>query len=202
MSNKVRMTLSMALIALMLAASAWAWFAAPQITQIAVHWNFSGEAVAYRSKEVALALAPAAALVLTLVMALASGGSSGSDVQSKRFRAFWTAGLFALALVHTFLVLNAAGIATTFGNYTALGPAAFLGVMGNYIAKGAVAGTATRWAGRILVLTSIAVFVVWAAIPGPAAEVVLGAGVLIAVLAVAMGRSSRQASNGHREGGI
>jgi hypothetical protein len=99
--------------------------------------------------------------------------------------------------VHTFLVLNAAGIATPFGNYTAIGPAAFLGVMGNYIAKGAAAGTATRWAGRILVLTSIAVFAVWAAIPGPAAEVVLGAGALIAGLAVAMGKSSQQASNGH-----
>lgn len=83
MSNKVRMTLSMTLIALMVGAGVWAWFAAPQITQIAVHWNFSGEAVAYRSKEVALALAPAAALVLTLVMALASGGSSGSEYKAK-----------------------------------------------------------------------------------------------------------------------
>lgn len=161
-------------IAAMAAASVWAWAAAPEISQIAVHWNLSGEAVAYRSKEVALTLAPGIALALSIAMAAMTGRADAGDVWSKRARAVWFAGLLALSALHVFLVLAAAGLITVFGNYTALPPAVFIGVMGNYMVKGGT--TQQRATGRLLVLTSLATIATWGVVPGPAAELVIVAG--------------------------
>lgn len=167
-------------IAAMVAASVWAWSAAPQITEIAVHWNLSGEAVAFRSKEVALSLAPVTAALLSVALAFATGSAPAGDQWAKRVRAAWFAALLAAALVHVFIVLAAAGMVTKFGNYTALPPAVFAGVAGNYMAKGGRAWQ--RRAGRFLVATSFATFATWLLVPGPAAEFVVVIGALVGFL--------------------
>ena len=172
--------LSAASIAAMTAASVWAWSAASHITELAVHWNLSGEAVAFRSKEVALSLAPVTAALLSVALAFAIGSAPAGDPWAKRVRAAWIAGLLAAALVHVFIVLAAAGMVTTFGNYTALPPAVFAGVGGNYMAKGGRAWQ--RRAGRMLVVTSFATFATWLLVPGPAAEIVLVIGAPLAFL--------------------
>jgi len=185
--------LSIALIGVMAAASAWAWFAAPETSQIAVHWNLSGKAVAFRSKEFALALAPGIALALSFVMAIMMWRTDKADIWAKRLRAAWLAGLLALALLHVFLVLAAASLVTVFGNYTALPPAVFLGIMGNYMAKGGTA--AQKRTGRLLVFSSLATLVTWVFVPGPAAEIVI---VVLAPLSMIVGglfgRSPRDAT--------
>lgn len=179
MSTRVLAAFSAVAIAAMTAAGIWALSAAPEITRIAVHWNFAGEAVAFRAKEVALALPPLLAVALSVVMSVLSARGDG---RAKWPRAVWLAGLLALALVHVFFVLAAAGVVTAFGNYTALGPAVFVGVMGNYWAK----RSANRWPGRMLVATCFATFATWILLPGVAAELVFIAGALVAMLTAAV----------------
>jgi len=178
MSTKALAAFSVVVIVAMAAAGMWAWAAAPEISRIAVHWNFAGEAVAFRTKEIALASPALLAAALSTLMWFLS--ASAADHRAKRYRAIWLAGLLALALVHVFFVLAAAGIVTHFGNYTVLGPAVFVGVMGNYLAK----RSANRWPGRLLVLTTFATFATWTLVPGVAAELVFIAGTLIAMLAL------------------
>jgi hypothetical protein len=199
MSTRTLLIISAAVILAMAAASLWAFGAAPQVTQIAVHWNLAGEAVAYRSKDIALIAPPAIALILALVFATIS---RGSDVRGRALRAMWLAGLLSLGAVHAFLVLSAAGFVQTFGNYTALFPAVFIGVMGNYLAKrgdsdergsGPLAhAPARRWLGRLLVLTAVATVATWFVVPGAASEVVLVAGGLGSALIFALVGSSRR----------
>lgn len=182
MSTSVLAAFSAVVIVAMTAAGVWAFSAAPEIPRIAVHWNFAGEAVAFRTKEFALALPPALAAALSIVMWFLSARLGGHS--AKQHRAVWLAGLLALALVHAFFVLAAAGIVTTFGNYTALGPAVFAGVMGNYWAK----RSTNRWPGRVLVATCFATFATWILLPGAAAELVLIAGALVAMLTGAVAK--------------
>jgi hypothetical protein len=195
MSTRTYLIFSALVTVAMAAASAWAYTAAPQIVQIPVHWNLAGEAVSFRSKDVVLIAPPVIAAVLSLVLALMTRGAI--DVRGKMLRAVWLGGLFSLAAVHTFLVLGAAGLVHAFGNYTALFPAVFLTVIGNYLTKrgfgasapaGLLAGERSRrWLGRSLVVTGGATIVSWFIWPGAVSELVLVAGglgsVLIAIIA-------------------
>jgi len=190
------------LIALaMAAASVWAYGVVPQITQIAVHWNMAGEAVAYRSKDVVLFGPPAVAFILSLVFSLIA---RGGDVSGRALRAMWLAGLLALGAVHVFFVLSAVGYVQSFGNYTALFPAVFIGVIGNYLAKRGFGNDesanspARRWLGRMLVLTSLATVATWFTVPGTASELVLIAGgVGSAIIAALFGVSRRGEQHGN-----
>jgi hypothetical protein len=184
MGTRTQFILSLIVIVLMAAASVWAFTVLPQLTQIPVHWNLAGEAVAFRSKEVLLIGTPAIAALLTLVFAVMTRGNG--DISGKMLRAVWAGGVLSLAAVHVFFVLSAAGMVHAFGNYTALFPAVFLAVIGNYLSKrgsGDEQGTgsfshgpARRWMGRLLVLTGIATAATWALVPGPTSELVLIAG--------------------------
>lgn len=195
MSMRALTVISIVAVLAMAAASVWAFGIAPQITQIAVHWNMAGEAVAYRSKDVVLIGPPAIALVMSLVFAVIA---RGAEVRGRALRAMWLAGLLALGAVHVFFVLSAAGYVQAFGNYTALFPAVFLGVIGNYLTKrgfGEESANAPsrRWLGRMLVLTSLATIATWFLLPGTASEFVLiGGGVLLAIVAVLFGGTRRE----------
>jgi hypothetical protein len=184
MSTKTLMILSAIIVAVMGVVGVWAWSAAPEISRIAVHWNFAGEAVAYRAKETVLAAPPLLTLAFSILMSIVTSSATGGN-GAKRNRAIWIGGLLALSLVYVFFVLASAGIVTEFGNYTALAPATFLGVIGNYLAK----GSTQRWPGRLMVLTCLATFATWILIPGAAAELVFVAGAVASAVAIAASRN-------------
>src|SRR6185436_14395546 len=103
MSTRALSIISIVVVLAMAAASVWAYGVAPQITQIAVHWNMAGEAVAYRSKDMVLFGPPVIALVLSLLFAAIA---RGPEVGGRALRAMWLAGLLALGAVHVFFVLG------------------------------------------------------------------------------------------------
>lgn len=67
MRTRVPVLGSVLIVAVMLAASSWAWFALPADVQLPVHWDFQGEVDRRAGKLEALLLAPAVAILLSVL---------------------------------------------------------------------------------------------------------------------------------------
>ncbi len=69
MNLRLPLTLSVFLIAVMVAISAWAWAKLPESAVIATHWGVDGKVNGTMSKDWGLVFLPALALALTLFFA-------------------------------------------------------------------------------------------------------------------------------------
>jgi uncharacterized membrane protein len=101
-----------ALVALMLAITAWAWASIPGDAAIPIHWGLTGEPDRYGGKGEALLLTPLMALVLTGVLAIVprlEPRRQNFVASSGPYSVIWISVMAFLLVVHVVLVAAAMG---------------------------------------------------------------------------------------------
>ncbi len=148
MSLARQLLLSLGVIALMLAASAWAWPRLPEV--VAVHFGADGAANGWAPKLQAVLLLPALAAGITLLQALLYRftGAAGPRQSGRAFGAVWSGVLLLLAGVHGLLLAKALNQGLEMVNLIAVLLGVFFLVLGNYAGKirhNFVFGVRTPW---------------------------------------------------------
>ena len=203
MNRRGPLTVALAIVALMAAASAWAWTQLPEGAQVPVHWSLGGTPDAYADKLVGLWLLPAVALVVALLFAVIPAiepRRANLERSAKPYRVTWIGVSILFAVIHavavgaalgatvdvTRIVLGALGILfVAIGNYMPkVRPNYLVGIRTPWTLTSDLAWTRThRLGGRLFVLEGIALVAL--AILGLGGSL-LGGG-LIAGIAVVVG---------------
>jgi uncharacterized membrane protein len=109
---RLPLTLSVFLVAIMAAISAWACVKLPESAVIATHWGVDGKVNGTMPKDWGLAVLPAIALAMTLLLAAIPSiepRRANMIASRKPFYAFWLGGLVVLAVAHALVVGLALG---------------------------------------------------------------------------------------------
>lgn len=138
---RVALTLSVFMIAAMIAISIFGWFAIPENTMIATHWNLAGEADGFSRRDHILFGMPLLAIALTLLFAFIP------QIEPRRAHAAFNTGLLnaswlgataVMLIAHGAIVLSALGqgsAATHMPQAILFAVAALLMLVGNFTAK-------------------------------------------------------------------
>lgn len=188
----------LALLALIVAFTAWAWVQIPDAALIATHWNASGQINGHMHKVPALLTGPGMMAVLLLVFWVITRIEPRRNnlARSRTFFAVGFGGALAIAAVaQVHVVLAALGKPLPATQTMLPATAVLLIVLGNFLGKtrsNFFAGVRTpwtlesdyswektnRWAGRFLILSGIATLVALIASPQ-----IVAVGVLVGSLA-------------------
>ena len=98
------LTLSIALLATMCAASLFAWVSIAPGTELAVHFTLNGTPNSYAPAPFALSIVPIAALVTTLVFAVAPRFDRKVETSPALFTMLWLFVIATLAAGHGLIV--------------------------------------------------------------------------------------------------
>jgi uncharacterized membrane protein len=138
MEIRAPLVISLAVIAGMLAATAWAWLLIPDGANIAVHWNASGVPDGFAHKPMALLVMPALAAVTTAFFAIApffTRHRTNLEKSAKAYTVGWLGTLLLAAVGHLLIIMHARGYGVdVVGNSTFI-LAMFLVVLGNLLGK-------------------------------------------------------------------
>ncbi len=138
-------------IALMLAASAYATSALPADGVFPIQWGVDGEANRFAPRNVALFALPALASVISVMFALAPVLDPRRDHLEKSREFYltgWIGGVLIIGLAHAVIVSSALTGAAPGVDLILIGSAAFVGLVGNLMAKSRsnfFAGLRTPW---------------------------------------------------------
>jgi uncharacterized membrane protein len=176
MSIRTPLSISILLLAIMAAASLWGFYAVPDHTQIAVHWDIGGKPNGFLPKDIGLSLLPAIGAALTFLFSfLPSIEPRRANLQASRklYISGWIGGLAILTLTHFIVVLSAAGRHVDVLSTVLAGVSLLILVVGNFMGKSRstflVGGLRTPWSlssdlawertnrmvGRLYVLTGL-----------------------------------------------
>lgn len=139
MSLRAPLIASVLAIAAMLGITAWAWSAVPDGAPVVIHWSIlDGRPDGHLPKAFAFLLLPLIALLL-------SGGYAALPrieprranllASRKLYFAGWYGALAVIAVLHAFLIMNAAGAIADAPRWILLAAALMLIVLGNYLGK-------------------------------------------------------------------
>jgi len=197
MSIRMPLIVSLALIAAMIAFSAWAWTALPPDARIAIHWDIHNRPNGYAPKDIALAIAPGMGLLLTALFALwprVEPRRANLTTSRLGYEAGWLGAIGVLAVVHVLVVMQARGSRLDIAGDTVVAVAVLLIVLGNFLGKSRANfffGVRTPWslssdlaweksnrlAGRLFVATGLLTLAALALAGSTAALLVQGVGV-------------------------
>lgn len=138
MNLRLPILVSLILLAVMAAISAWGWVVLPADTVLASHWGFDGRVNGTMTKETGLVTIPAIALGLAALLALVPRIEPRKEnlaASRKAFVALWLGGLVVLAATHALIVLSAMGYAVDVPGVSMVLVAALIAVAGNYLGK-------------------------------------------------------------------
>jgi uncharacterized membrane protein len=151
MSLRAPLLISLLIIALMAAASLWAWGELPPGQSMPIHWNIHGEIDGWAPKEMALLFLPGMALLLSGVMAILprfDPRRSNLAKSAKLYIVGWIGGLVVLLGAHVAVILTAMGVAVPIDRLVPPTLGIFLAILGNYLGKtrsNFFAGVRTPW---------------------------------------------------------
>jgi uncharacterized membrane protein len=197
MNLRLPLTLSVFLVAVMAAISAWAWMKLPESAVIATHWGFDGKVNGTMPKDWGLSVLPAIAVAITLLLAFVpriEPRRANMIASRKAFIAFWLGGLVILAVAHAMMVGTALGFPIDIPGVLIVFIPLMIAVAGNYLGKvrpNFFLGVRTPWTlssdlswekshrllGRLFVLSAIATLAVRFTLGTEAAFIVLAASV-------------------------
>jgi uncharacterized membrane protein len=135
---RLPLTLSVFLLAVMAAISAWAWVKLPESAVIATHWGVDGKVNGTMSKDWGLAFLPAIGLALTLLFAAVpriEPRRANMIASRKPFYAAWLSGLVVLAVAHAMVVGLALGYPIDVPGVLIVLLPLSIAVGGNYLGK-------------------------------------------------------------------
>lgn len=176
MNLKLPLIVSLVLVAVMAAFSAWGWNIIPDTAQLPIHWGWNGDADRFAAKVPGLLMMPGLGLVLTAFFGLwpAIEPRRRNLVSSRKlYTVGWLGGLGVLTVAHILVVVNASGTRIDVGEAALVSAAVLIAVMGNFFGKtrsNFTAGIRTpwtissdyswerthRWGGRLFVVTGVA----------------------------------------------
>ena len=151
MNLRLPLTLSVFLIAVMAAISAWAWVKLPGTAVIATHWGVNGRVNGTMSKDWGLAFLPAIGLALTLLFAAVpriEPRRANMIASRKPFYAIWLSALVVIAVAHAMVVGLALGYPINVPGVLIILLPLSIAVGGNYLGKARAnffVGVRTPW---------------------------------------------------------
>lgn len=142
---------SLVVLGAMIAASLWALMSVPADVQVAVHFNYRGEADRFASPLFAFSIMPSVALIATVVFAGVPRLAPRVTQSQLAYTTFWyaTIGLFLLA--HIIITAQALGFTLAISRGLTAAVGLFLVITGNVAGKvlpNAVFGVRTPWTQR------------------------------------------------------
>ncbi len=178
MSIRMPLIVSVAVIAAMIALSAWTWTALPPMAPVAIHWDIHGLPNWYAPKEVALILVPAIAMLLTALFVLwprVEPRRANLATGQLAYEAGWLGALGILTVTQIVITMQARGMGLDVVGIVVAAVAVFLAVLGNFLGKSRsnfFVGVRTPWSlssdlawertnrvvGRLFVVTGLAAF--------------------------------------------
>jgi uncharacterized membrane protein len=189
MKLRLPLTVSFLVVAIMAAASLWAWNVLPANAVFPTHWGMDGKVNGTMGKEWGLSILPGIALFVTFMLAIVPRIEPQKEnliASRKAFFAFWLSGLVVLAASHALIIASALGYPVDVpGTLIILLPIS-IAAAGNYLGKARpnffigvrtpwTLSSATSWEkthrmlGRLFVLSGIIVLAVRFAIGTEAA---------------------------------
>jgi uncharacterized membrane protein len=197
MNLRLPLTLSVFLVAVMAAISAWAWVKLPDSAVIATHWGFDGKVNGTMPKDWGLSLLPAIGAAITLLLAFVpriEPRRANMLASRKAFIAFWLGGLVVLAVAHAMMVGTALGFPVDVPGVLIIFIPLMIAFAGNYLGKvrpNFFLGVRTPWTlssdlswekshrllGRLFVLSALATLAVRFTLGTESAFIVLAASV-------------------------
>lgn len=138
MNLRLPFTVSFLVVALMAAASTWAWNVLPANVVFPTHWGFDGKVNGTMTKEWGLTILPIIALVISLSLAIVPRIEPRKEnmiASRKAFLAFWLSGLIVIAASHALIIASALGYQVDVpGTLIILIPLS-IAAAGNYLGK-------------------------------------------------------------------
>jgi uncharacterized membrane protein len=138
MDLRAPLIMSLALIAGMLAATAWAWPLIPDGAKIAIHWSVAGAPDGFAQKPMALLVMPAFATVTTAFFAIApffTRRRANLAKSSKAYTVGWLGTLLLIAVGHLLVIMHARGYAVNVVGSGTFVIALILAALGNLLGK-------------------------------------------------------------------
>ena len=209
MNRRPMILTSLAVLAVMLVASAWAWLSLPADAQVPIHWGPDGQADDWADKTVGLLLLPVTALIVAVILAIIpriEPRRTNLERSVKAYRAVWIGVMVLLGGLHLVAVAAAMGADFDMTRLVLGGMGLLFVVIGNYLPKvrsNFMMGVRTPWtltserswqsthrlAGRLFVIEGAVLLV--AALVGVSGDMLVAlvvAGV-IAMVVIAFGYS-------------
>jgi uncharacterized membrane protein len=138
MNLRPMITVSLAAIALMLLAGAWAWLSLPPGAQVPIHWGVDGQPDGYADKTVGLFLLPGVAVgVVLLFVAIPRIEPRRANLErsGKAYGAMWIGVMVLLGALQLLAVAFAMGATFDLTDLALIGTGALFVVIGNYLPK-------------------------------------------------------------------
>ena len=129
---------SVAIVAGMLLASAWAWVQLPADAQVPIHWGADGQPDDWASKTVGLLLLPAVAAGVATLLALIpryEPRRANLERSATAYGAIWIGVMLMLGGMHLMAVGAAMGIEVDMTRFALVATGALFVVIGNYLPK-------------------------------------------------------------------
>lgn len=138
MNTRPMTLVSVAVIGVMLAASAWAWVQLPADAQVPIHWGADGQPDDWADKTVGLFLMPLIASGVALLLAFIprfEPRRSNLERSSKAYGATWIGVMLLLGGLHLVAISVAMGSDLDLTRLVMIGTGALFVVIGNYLPK-------------------------------------------------------------------
>ncbi|MFN8441811.1 MAG: SdpI family protein [Caldilineaceae bacterium] len=130
--------ISVLVVLIMFAFSAWAWFQLPADASVPVHWGINGQANGYGGKAEGLLLMPTITLALSVLFYfLPRLDPKGENIlrSGSAYRALWIVLLIFFLGMHTVTTLIALGVNLQINQFILPAISVLMIVMGNYMGK-------------------------------------------------------------------
>lgn len=191
MNRRPMILVSLAVLAVMLVASGWAWLMLPADAQVPIHWGPDGQADGFADKTLGLLLLPATAAGVALLLAIIpriEPRRANLERSGKAYGAAWAGVVALFGALHLLAVAVALGATVDMTRIVLLATGALFVVIGNYLPKvrsNYLMGIRTPWTltsdrswtqthrlgGRLFVLEGLALAA--AAVIGPSGEILV-----------------------------
>jgi uncharacterized membrane protein len=129
---------SVAVVAVMLVAGAWAWVSLPPDAQVPIHWGADGQPDGYADKTIGLFLLPAVAVGITLLFVAIpriEPRRANLERSGKAYGAIWIGVMALLGALQLLAVAFAMGAMFDMTAIVLVGTGALFVVIGNYLPK-------------------------------------------------------------------
>lgn len=138
MNVRPMILVSVAVVAVMLVASTWAWFQLPADAQVPIHWGADGQPDDWADKTVGLFLMPAIAAGVALLLALIprfEPRRANLERSAKSYGAVWIGVMLLLGGLHLLAISVALGAEMDLTRIVFVSVGLLFVVIGNYLPK-------------------------------------------------------------------
>lgn len=138
MNRRPMILVSIAVVGVMLTASAWAWVQLPADAQVPIHWGPDGTPDGYADKTVGLFLLPIIAAIVAIVLAVIPSiepRRANLERSAKAYAVTWIGVMLLLGGLHLVAIAVTLGASLDLTRIVMFGTGALFVAIGNYLPK-------------------------------------------------------------------